>query len=85
MQALTLQGSVLEVRLTATRRMRGGHPEPIVEFRFNGGILCASYYLSTFQEIEAGAGLCLKGGTFPQELEPTMVQTCQEWLREAQS
>ena len=84
MQVLTRQGSVLDVRLTATRQIRGGHPEPIVEFRFSGGILCADYYLSTFQEIEAGAGLCLQGGSFPQELEPDTVQACQAWLREAQ-
>jgi hypothetical protein len=55
-----------------------------VEFRFSGGILCADYYLSTFQEIEAGTGLCLQGGSFPQELEPDTVQACQAWLREAQ-
>lgn len=85
MRVLTRQGSSLEVRLTATRQLRGGHPEPIVEFRFSGGILCASYYLSTFQEIEAVAGLCLQGGSFPQELDPDTVQICQEWLRKAQS
>ena len=85
MQVLTRQGSSLEVRLTATRQVRGGHPEPLVEFRFSGGILCASYYLSTFQEIEAGVGLCLQGGSFLQELDPDTVQICQAWLQEPQS
>ena len=87
MQTTTRQGQTLSVHLEAIHRIPGGHPEPIVVFRYPGGIECSAYYLSTFQGIPAGEGLCLTGGTYErQELAPEAVQTCQRqceaWLRE---
>lgn len=78
MQTTTRQGTVLTVQLTALQRIPGGHPEPIVEFRYSGGMLCSDYYLSTFQGIPAGEGLCLMGGTYNrQDLSPESVAACQ--------
>jgi hypothetical protein len=83
MQTVTRQGTVLSVQLAAVTRHSGGHPEPIVEFRYPGRALCSSYYLSTFNGISAGEGLCLEGGTDTrQDLSPESVAACQAWLRE---
>ena len=76
MQTTTRQGTVLTVQLTALQRIPGGHPEPIVEFRYGGGMLCSSYYLSTFNAITAG--LCLEGDSVNrQDLSPESVAACQ--------
>ena len=83
MQTTTRQGTALTVQLTALNRTPGGHPEPIVEFRYYGWILCSDYYLSTFQAIPAGDGLCLMGGTDTrQDLSPEAVTACQAYCAE---
>jgi len=82
MQTVTRQGTVLSVLLAAVTRRPNGHPEPIVEFRYPGGTLCSSYYLSTFNGIPAGEGICLEGGTDTrQDLSPESVAACQAWLQ----
>lgn len=81
MHVTTRQGTALTVQLTALQRIPGGHPEPIVEFRYGGGMLCSSYYLTTFNAITSG--LCLEGDRFNrQDLSPESVAACQAWLRE---
>lgn len=81
MHITTRQGTALTVRLEALHRIPGGHPEPIVEFRYGGGMLCSSYYLSTFNAITAG--LCLEGDRVNrQDLTPESVKACQVWLQE---
>ena len=83
MQTTTRQGTALTVQLTALQRIPGGHPEPIVEFRYRGGTLCSSYYLSTFNATIAG--LCLEGDAANrQDLSPESVAACQAWLQEVQ-
>ena len=82
-QLLTQQGTALTLQLTAKQRIDGGHPEPIVEFRYLGGMLCSSYYLSTF--LDVSSGLCLQGGTCSrQEIDAATVslckQQCADWL-----
>jgi len=88
METTTRQGTSLTVHLTVRPRLPAGHPEPIVEFRYRGGILCCSYYLSTLQDIPAGEGLCLRGGSDPEELAPDAVAACRAqcaaWMREVQ-
>lgn len=90
MQTTTRQGTTLTVHLEAVHRVPCGHPEPIVSFRYLGGSECSAYYLSTFQAIPAGEGLCLTGGTYErQELAPEAVAACQQqcaaWVREVLS
>ena len=83
MKTTTRQGATLTVSLEALQRVKGGHPEPVVTFYYPGGILCSSYYLSTFQTIPAGEGLCLEGqGTYRQDLSPASVVTLQSALAE---
>ena len=83
METTTRQGKPLVVTLEALQRVKGGHPEPILSFRYPGGILCSSYYLSTFQSIPAGEGLCLEGqGTYCLELSPDSVAMLQFALSE---
>lgn len=78
MQLATLQGTPLILHLTAKDRVYGGHPHPIVEFRYTGGILCASYYLRDFSDIKSG--LCLVGGTINREdLSADTVALCQQY------
>lgn len=78
MHVTTKQGTILTLHLTAIPRLPAGQPEPIVEFRYKGGILCSTYWLATFQAIPAGEGLCLEGGTFErQDLASDAVATCQ--------
>ena len=75
----TRQGKALTVHLAAIPRLPAGQPDPIVEFRYSGGILCSSYWLATFQAIPAGEGLCLEGGTSTrQDLSPEAVAACQK-------
>jgi hypothetical protein len=83
METITRQGTPLTVTLEALRRIRGGHPEPIVSFRYAGGILCSCYDLSTFQTIPVGEGLCLEGDRFNrQDLSPASVAMLQSTLSE---
>jgi hypothetical protein len=84
-QLLTQQGTTLTLHLAAIPRLPAGHPEPIVEFRYVGGILCSSYYLSTF--LEVSSGLCLQGGTYSrQEIDANTVSLCKQqcvaWMQE---
>lgn len=84
MQLVTLQGTTLHLTLTARERILGGHPEPIVEFRYTGGILCASYYLSDFLTLTAG--LCLVGGQFSrQDLTADTVSLCKQFISDSLS
>ena len=78
MQVTTRQGTILTVHLAAIHRLPAGQPDPIVEFRYRGGILCSSYWLSTFLAIAPGEGLCLEGGTFErQDLAPDQIAASQ--------
>jgi hypothetical protein len=84
-QLLTQQGTRLTLHLAAIPRLPAGHPQPIVEFRYLGGILCSSYYLSTF--LEVSSGLCLQGGTdYRQDIDAATVGLCKDqcaaWLQE---
>ena len=84
MQVTTRQGTFLTVHLAAIPRLPAGQPDPIVEFRYRGGILCSSYWLSTFEAIPAGDGLCLEGDTINrQDLPPEAVASCQAWVTAA--
>jgi len=77
MQLNTVQNTTLTLSLTARNRVKGGHPEPIVEFRYTGGILCSSYYLSTF--LKTIGGLCLEGGTYcRQDIDAITVSLCKQ-------
>ena len=81
MQVTTRQGTVLTVQLVALDRVAGGHPEPVVEFRYKGGILCSSYYVSTFSAI--AAGVCLQGGRdCRQDLDAPAVVAVNRYIRE---
>lgn len=87
MHVTTRQGTSLILHLAAIPRLPAGQPDPIVEFRYKGGILCSTYWLATFQAIPAGQGLCLHGGTFErQDLDPDAVAACQAqcaaWMSE---
>jgi hypothetical protein len=87
MQLRTRQGTALSLHLAAIHRIPAGQPDPIVEFRYRGGILCSSYWLATFQAIPPGRGLCLEGGTETrQDLSPETVAACQTqcqaWVQE---
>jgi hypothetical protein len=87
MQLQTRQGTTLTLHLAAIHRIPAGQPDPIVEFRYCGGILCSSYWLATFQAIPPGHGLCLEGGTDTrQDLSAETVATCQAqcqaWIAE---
>ena len=83
MHITTRQGQALTVRLEAIQRIPAGHPEPIVSFRYPGGIECSCYYLSTLQAIPSGEGLRL---TDRLEIAPDTVAACQAqcaaWMRE---
>jgi hypothetical protein len=87
MQLQTRQGTTLSLHLAAIHRIPAGQPDPIVEFRYRGGILCSSYWLATFQAIPAGEGLCLMGGTDTrQDISAETVAACQAqcdaWMQE---
>jgi hypothetical protein len=83
MQVTTRQGVTLDVTITASERIAGGHHESIVEFRYPGGILCSSYFLSTFLDYAASKdGLMLEGGRTirQQSLDSQAMQACAEFL-----
>jgi hypothetical protein len=87
MQLQTEQGTPLTLHLAAIHRIPAGQPDPIVEFRYRGGILCSSYWLATFQAIPPGHGLCLEGGTDTrQDISAETVAACQAqcdaWMQE---
>jgi hypothetical protein len=83
MHVTTRQGVPLAVSITASERFAGGHPKPIIEFRYPGGILCSSYYLSTFLDYAASKdGLMLEGGRTirQQSLDSQAMQACADFL-----
>jgi hypothetical protein len=88
MQVTTRQGVTLAVSITASERITGGHPEPIIEFRYPGGILCSSYFLSTFLDYAASKdGLMLEGGRTirQQSIDSQAMQACADFIaRECQ-
>jgi len=88
MQVTTCQGVALDVTITASERIAGGHHEPIVEFWYPGGILCSSYFLSTFLNYAASKDrLMLEGGHTirQQSLDSQAMQACAEFIaRECQ-
>ena len=88
MQVTTRQGVPLTVTITASERIPGGHHEPIIEFRYPGGILCSSYFLSTFLDYAARkGGLMLEGGRtiHQQSIDSQAMQACADFIaRECQ-
>ena len=88
MHVITRQGVPLAVTITASERIPGGHPEPIIEFRYPGGILCSSYFLSTFLTYAASMdGLMLEGGRTirQQSIDSQAMQACADFIaRECQ-
>ena len=83
MQVTTRQGVPLAVTITASERFAGGHPEPIIEFRYPGGVLCSSYFLSTFLDHAANKdGLMLEGGRTirQQSIDSQAMQACADFI-----
>ena len=88
MHVQTTRGTDLFVSLSAEERIDGGHPEAIIEFRYFGGMLCTSYYVSTFidhaTKNNGQDGLMLQGGKFIDEqvIDAPTVQACANFIRE---
>ena len=83
MHVITSQGVPLAVTITASERIPGGHHEPIVEFRYPGGILCSSYFLSTFLDYAARKDrLMLEGGRtiHQQSIDSHAMQACADFI-----
>ena len=52
--------------------------EPVIWFRFDNQQLCTSYFISTFQAIPKGEGLCLDGGRYSyKSISAELVAECQ--------
>ena len=52
--------------------------EPVIWFRFDNQQLCSCYFISTFQAIPKGEGLCLDGGRFSyKSISAELVAECQ--------
>lgn len=90
MQVTTRQGAVLTVHLAAIDRIPGGQPGPIVDFRYQGGILCGSRWLADFMAHPTGEDLYLEWGVgTTQQLSPESVAACQAqcaaWMAEVQA
>jgi hypothetical protein len=83
MHTTTRQGQTLSVHLEAIHRVPAGQPEPIVVFRYPGGIECAAFYLSHFLSRPSSEPYRL---THNHELAPEAVAACQQqcdaWMRE---
>jgi hypothetical protein len=75
MQTTTRQGQTLSVHLEAIHRVPAGHPEPIVVFRYPGGIECAAFYLSHFLSRSSAQALKL---TQRDELAPDAFLACRQ-------
>jgi hypothetical protein len=88
MQVRTTKGTPLSVTLSAKERIANGHPEAIIEFRYFGGMLCTSYYISTFidhaTKNSGQDGLMLQSGKFIAEevIDAPTVQTCANFINE---
>jgi hypothetical protein len=89
MHVITRQGVPLAVTIAASERIPGSHHEPIIEFRYPGGILCSSYFLSTFLSCAASKdGLMLEGGRTirQQSIDFQAMQACADFIaRECES
>jgi len=82
-QVFTRQGVPLTVTITASDSLAGCHYEPIIEFKYPGGILCSSYYLSTFLSHAASKdGLMLEGGRTirQQSIDSATMQACAAFI-----
>jgi hypothetical protein len=88
MHVQTTRGTDLFISLTAEERIIGGHPESIIEFRYFGGMLCTSYYVSTFIDHatkNSGLdGLMLESSKFIDEqvIDAPTVQACAKFINE---
>lgn len=55
--------------------------ESSIEFRFDNQQLCSSYFVSTFQAIPEGEGLCLDGGRYSyKSISAELVAECKELI-----
>lgn len=75
MQTTTRQGTTLTVHLEAVHRVPCGQPEPIVSFRYLGGIECCCFWLSAFLQRPADQPFYLSS---TEELAPDAVAACQQ-------
>ncbi len=76
MQTTTRQGAALTVHLEAIHRVPAGHPEPIVSFRYVGGIECCCFWLSAFLQRPSDQPFYVS----PSEvLAPDAVAACQRY------
>lgn len=86
MHVQTTRGTDLFISLTAEERIANGHPEAIIEFRYFGGMLCTSYYVSTFidhaTKNSGQDGLMLQGGKSitEQVIDAPTVQACAKFI-----
>lgn len=59
--------------------------EPTIWFRFDNGQLCSSYFISTFQAIPDGQGLCLDGGRYEyKSITADLVRGCKRLIDRVQ-
>lgn len=55
--------------------------EPVISFRFDNGQLCSNYFISTFQAIPDGQGLCLHGGRYNyKSISADLVRGCKRFI-----
>lgn len=58
--------------------------EPVIWFRFDNQQLCSSYFISTFQAIPDGQGLCLDGGRYDyKSISADLVKGCKRLIDQA--
>ena len=78
MKLKTREGVLLQVSVGSSKY----YPqEPSIEFRFDNQQLCSSYFVSTFQAIPDGQGLCLDGGTYTyKSISAEQVAECKELI-----
>ncbi len=59
--------------------------EPVIWFRFDNQQLCSSYFISTFQEIPDGQGLCLDGRRYDyKSISADLVRGCKCLIDQAE-
>ena len=75
MKLKTEQGVLLHVSVGWSKH----YPQqPSIEFRFDNQQLCTIYFVSTFQAITEGQGICLDGGTYSyKSISAEQVAECQ--------
>jgi hypothetical protein len=87
MQIRTTRGTTLSVSLSAEEKIANGHSEAIIDFRYSGGMLCTSYYVSTFidhaTKNDGQDGLMLQSGKFiaEQVIDAPTVQACANFIK----